>query len=81
MSARPHGTTPLSPDDYSLNLTLKNISKTRRENSVSLKSDKNSGDFTRRPLHLWKRQVYLFLECKMFWTKAVVSVKHTFYVQ
>jgi len=46
MSVRTYGTTPLPLDGFSLNLIFEYFPKICRENSISLKSQKNSRYFT-----------------------------------
>ena len=53
MTVRPHGTTLLPMDEFSWNLIFGDFSKIFRETEVSLKSDKNKGYFTWRPVYIF----------------------------
>jgi len=53
LSVYPNGTTRLPRKEFSRNLILENFSKMCRENSGSLKSDKNNGYSTLRPIEIY----------------------------
>ena len=53
MSVRPRGKTRLPLDGFSLNFVFEYFSKISWENSSFLKSDKNNGYFTRRPIYIF----------------------------
>jgi hypothetical protein len=53
LSVRPHGTTHLPLDEFSRKLVLEDFSKIGRKNSTSLKSEKNNGYFTWRPMYIY----------------------------
>jgi len=76
MSARPHGTTRLPLDRFSWNLIFENFSKICRENS--LKSDKNKGYFTWRPIYIFIISRHFTLKWEMFQTEVVEKIRTHF---
>ena len=77
----PHGTTRLPLDGLLWNLIFESVSKIYREDSVSLKYDKNSGNLTLRPVYILivSRSVILKEKCfrQSLWRRS----KHPLYVE
>ena len=79
-SVCPYATTRLPLNGFSWNLILSVFRKSVQKVQVSLKSDKNNGHFTWRPIYtyFWSYLAHFFLEWEMFQTKVVEKIKtHT----
>ena len=75
-SVCPHGTTRLPPDEIKKKRYLNIFRKSVEEIQVSLKSDKNNGYFTWRPIYtFYLILTHFFLEWGMFQTKVVEKIK------
>ena len=80
MSVCPHGTTWLSLDGFSWNLTFECFSKNVEKIQVSLKSDQNNGYFKWRPMYIYDSILLNLSGNKKFFGKSCRENQNTFYV-
>jgi hypothetical protein len=76
-SVCPYATTRLPLNGFSWNLILSVFRKSVQRIQVSLKSDKNNGHFTWRPIYTYflSYLAHFLLEWEMFQTKVVEKIK------
>ena len=74
MSVCLHGN-QLPLDRFSWNLILEYFLKICHKIQVSLKSDRNNGYLTWRPIHFWSYLTHFSLEWEMFQTKVAEKIK------